>query len=123
MAAFDSPDGVNACTRRNRSNTPLQALTLLNDEAYVEMAQALASRVLREKQTSDAERLTRAFRLSLARAPKPGELNLLTRLLALQREQLTDAEAAKLAPQQFSTGLSARIRRLGNRRPRIDESR
>ncbi len=108
MAAFDSPDGVNACTRRNRSNTPLQALTLLNDEAYVEMAQALASRVLREKQTSDAERLTRAFRLSLARAPKPGELNLLTRLLALQREQLTDAEAAKLAPQQFSTGLSAR---------------
>src|SRR5262249_18881747 len=47
LTVFDGPDALAACTRRNRSNTPLQALTLLNDEAFVECAQALAGRALR----------------------------------------------------------------------------
>ncbi len=48
LTVFDAPDAGTTCTRRNRSNTPLQALTLLNDQAYVEFAQGLARRVLAE---------------------------------------------------------------------------
>ncbi|MBX9791801.1 MAG: PSD1 and planctomycete cytochrome C domain-containing protein [Pirellulales bacterium] len=48
LKLFDAPDANAACTRRNRSNTPVQALTLLNDEAFYECAQALAARVLKE---------------------------------------------------------------------------
>src|SRR5438876_679388 len=48
LNVFDAPDAFSACTRRLRSNTPLQALTLLNDRQFYELAQALAARVLRE---------------------------------------------------------------------------
>src|SRR5690606_19066574 len=48
LTTFDGPDAQTACTRRNRSNTPLQALLLANDEAFVEMARALAQRVIEE---------------------------------------------------------------------------
>jgi Protein of unknown function (DUF1553)/Protein of unknown function (DUF1549) len=108
MAAFDAPDGVNACTRRNRSNTPLQALTLLNDEAFVEMAQGLASRLLRETHASDSALLNRAFQLCLGREPNAVELRRLAEVLTLQRSQVSDAEAAKLAPERFAAGLNPR---------------
>jgi hypothetical protein len=77
----------NVCTvKRSRSNTPLQALTLLNDPVFVEAAQALARRVLDElPDADDAARLTRAFRLCVARAPRPAELAILRELLADQR--------------------------------------
>lgn len=81
LVAFDAPDGVNCCTRRNRSNTPLQALTLLNDEGFVEYACALADRVLRETQPDQASRLTRAFRLCLGREPRTHERERLSRLM------------------------------------------
>jgi hypothetical protein len=88
LAAFDAPDGATTCTRRNRSNTPLQALTLLNDQAFVEMSKALAQRVLSEPATSDRDRLTRAFRLCLGRAPSDRELQRVDRLLTdLGRDQ------------------------------------
>jgi hypothetical protein len=82
LVAFDAPDGVNCCTRRNRSNTPLQALTLLNDAGFVEYAKALAGRVLSEKHETDQARLNRAFRLCLGREPKPTEMGRLVTLLA-----------------------------------------
>jgi hypothetical protein len=88
LIVFDAPDATATCTRRNRSNTPLQALTLLNDQAFFECAQALAARVLRECKSSDEARLTHAFRLALARAPKERERQILTRLLTQQRESL-----------------------------------
>jgi hypothetical protein len=75
-----------ACTvRRSRSNTPLQALTLLNDPVYVEAARALAARVVREGPDSAvSSRLAYAFQLSLARPPSAVELAALTRLHAQQ---------------------------------------
>ncbi|MFL5342436.1 MAG: DUF1549 and DUF1553 domain-containing protein, partial [Gemmataceae bacterium] len=82
LMAFDAPDGVTACTRRNRSNTPLQALTLLNDEAFVELAHCLATRVLRENLRTDSDRLRRAFRLCLGRPPRAKEMDRLMKLLA-----------------------------------------
>ena len=73
FAVFDAPDGLASCTRRNRSNTPLQALTLLNDPAFFEAAQALA-RVI------EKEGLATAFRRCTSRRPEPAELAVLAPL-------------------------------------------
>ncbi len=93
LTVFDGPDALAACTRRNRSNTPLQALTLLNDQAFLECAQALAGRVLREA-PSDEERLQLAFRLAVARRPNEREQAILGRVLRQQKASLA------LAPQE-----------------------
>lgn len=82
LAVFDAPDAFSACTRRLRSNTPLQALTLLNDRQFYELAQGLAARILSEGPKADSDRLEFAFRLCLARAPTPGEKHTLLPLLA-----------------------------------------
>jgi cytochrome c5 len=96
MTVFDFPDANVTCTRRNRSNTPLQSLTLANDQQYVEIAQGLAVRVLQAPQTDDAARLRYAFRLCLAREPKPAERQRLQKLMGQQRTEfaanLKDAE-------------------------------
>lgn len=87
LAVFDAPDAFRTCTRRVRSNTPLQALTLLNDEAFFEFARALADRVLKESPADDRARLDYAFRLCLARSPSEKERDRLGRLLAEGREE------------------------------------
>jgi hypothetical protein len=92
LMAFDAPDATRACTRRERSNTPLQALTLLNDEAFFECAEALAGRVLREGPADDAGRLAYGFRLCLARAPGDPESKRLADLLAQVRDDPNAAE-------------------------------
>jgi hypothetical protein len=80
-----------ACTvKRSRSNTPLQALTLLNDPVYVEAATALARRVVRERTGVD-ERLRHAFRLCLARAPRDSELSVLRQLYESSRGDTPEA--------------------------------
>ena len=84
LMVFDAPDATRTCTRRPRSNTPLQALTLLNDPAFIEFAQALADRAGREA-PADADRLRRIFRLCLGRAPSPTEADRLAALLAQGR--------------------------------------
>ena len=71
------PNGDVSCVRRSRSNTPLQALTTLNEPLVVEAARALARRVLAEGGTSDAERLTYAFRLCVSRPPTEAEREIL----------------------------------------------
>lgn len=86
LMVFDSADGFSACTRRPRSNTPLQALTLLNEQAFVEFAQALAARVLQVQGASDRERMEQAFRFCLARKPAPPERQ---RLLDLLNREIT----------------------------------
>ena len=82
LVVFDAPDALVACTRRTRSNTPLQALTLLNDQAYVEHAQALARRIAEAPMASDSERLDFAFRVCLSRPPEGNEKAILSDLLA-----------------------------------------
>ena len=85
LMVFDSPDALTTATRRNRSNTPLQALTLLNDGGFHEFAQGLAKRVLSERpDASNAERIEHAFQLCLTRRPQPVEKDRLERLLATQ---------------------------------------
>jgi len=83
LATFDAPDSNTACTRRERSNTPLQALTLLNDPAFVEGAQALGRRLVAEGGPSPEGRVGLAFRLCLSREPTSTEAE---RLTAFQRE-------------------------------------
>ena len=84
-----------ACTiRRSRSNTPLQALTLLNDPVYVEAAAALAKRVQAERpDADDAARLRHAFQLCLTREPSARELGALRQLLQEQRAAHNDTIA------------------------------
>jgi mono/diheme cytochrome c family protein len=92
LTVFDAPEALAACTRRNRSNTPLQALTLLNDQGFFEFARALGSRILRESKGEDAERINYAFRLCLGRPPNTRERQTLERLLArLDDKELLDA--------------------------------
>jgi mono/diheme cytochrome c family protein len=83
LTTFDAPGGSQTCTRRFRSNTPLQALTLLNDPAFVEIAEGLARRVVHDRPApaTDRDRLTHAFRLCLGRIPADRELAALEKLL------------------------------------------
>jgi hypothetical protein len=100
LTVFDAPDSTTTCTRRNRSNTPLQALTLLNDQAFLEFAQGLAGRILGEGSSSNGERIRHVFRLCLARLPNALEEKLLSRLLARQLVEFQAApeEARRLMP-------------------------
>jgi mono/diheme cytochrome c family protein len=98
LLVFDAPESNTTCTRRNRSNTPLQALTLLNDQAFYEFAQALARRVLAEAQPDEQSRLRLAFRLCMARPPSPLEEARLLQLLTSQDALLSaDGDAHSFA--------------------------
>ncbi len=77
MTAFDAPDRASCIVKRPRTNTPLQALTLLNDPVYVEAALAFGKRILNEGGKTTDERITFAFRLCLARTPTARERELL----------------------------------------------
>lgn len=86
LMAFDAPTGNFTCTRRLRSNTPLQALTLANAESFVECSRAFAQRVLDEAPADDAARIRHAFELCLSRAPSAAESAVLVSLLEQERE-------------------------------------
>ena len=96
MVNFDAPNREQFCTRRERSNTPLQALQLMNDVQHVEAARAFAQRMLTEGGASPAERIHFAYRVVLSRTPDEAEVTVVNDELAahLARYQ-QDAEAAK----------------------------
>jgi hypothetical protein len=88
---FDAPDRGSCTVQRGRSNTPLQALTLLNDPAYAEMSLALADRILSESPSSDdSSRIEYAMQLAIARKPSTHEAEILMELLRSERQVLAD---------------------------------
>ena len=103
-ATFDAPNPGEICTHRDRSNTPLQALTLLNDPVFFEAAEVLAARLLREHNGSDAERIDTAFRLCLSRPPQPRERERLIVYLRDEKSRLREQpNAAKRLLQHEDT--------------------
>jgi hypothetical protein len=97
LTTFDAPDATVTCTRRVRSNTPLQALTLANDRGLFEAAQALAARTMAEA-SGDEARIDLAMRLCLARRPTSAERSRLVALVNQQRQAFAgDAKDAALA--------------------------
>jgi hypothetical protein len=88
LESFDAPRGDVACVRRVRSNTPLQALTTLNESLYLEAARKLAGRTLEEIETGDdGKRIAYVFRCCLARDPRPEELAVLQDFLDRQKQR------------------------------------
>ena len=98
LMVFDAPTRDTCTARRPRTNTPLQALALMNDEQYIEAARKLAERILREGGTTAETRLTYGFRLVTARQPEAAEISVLSRVLerSLQRFQTDRTAADKL---------------------------
>lgn len=101
---FDAPTSEEACVRRARSNTPLQALTLLNDRVFMDVAQHLARRVLKDDSISDAERVRRLYLLCLSRYPDDFEEERVLEFIKEQRRRFATS------PESVSeiSGLDAR---------------
>lgn len=96
MATFDAPSREVCSLRRIRTNTPLQALVTLNDPVYVEIARAMARRIVNEGGQSEAERIEFALRLVLIRPPGAGEIERVTELYRAELEQFQkNPESAK----------------------------
>ena len=100
---LDAPDAQSACTRRVRSTTPLQALTLLNDTAYVELAQALAARIGEEGSTEKEQGIEEMFRLCLGRTPQPSEAAIVSELLEKEQNAWPAVARAMLNLDEFIT--------------------
>jgi len=103
MSAFDAPDRETCVMRRARTNTPLQALVLLNDPTYVEAARAFAERVTQHP-GDDVRRLTYAFRCAVARPPRAAERQVVEELLTAARKRFSGSPDA--ARQLLSVGKS-----------------
>src|SRR5438477_12147851 len=98
LLAFDAPTREECTVERPRSNTPQQALVLLNDPTYVEAARVFAERILKQGGSSDPERIRWAVKRTLAREPADQELAILESLLKEGREEYPKApeDAKKL---------------------------
>jgi mono/diheme cytochrome c family protein len=99
MTTFDAPSRELCTVRRINTNTPLQALVTLNDPAFVEAAQALARRMIKEGGSKLDDRLTKGLELALIRPAQPGEVAVLAKLYETRRAHYAkySEEAIKLA--------------------------
>ncbi|MEP7271639.1 MAG: DUF1553 domain-containing protein, partial [Acidobacteriota bacterium] len=96
MVAFDATSRETCTVRRVRTNTPLQALTALNDEAFFELARALARRMVTEGGSDLKARLDYGFRLCTSRSAKPAEIEKLSRLFTAQHQRyLSEPDEAR----------------------------
>ena len=110
MATFDAPDREKCTARRALTNTPLQALVLMNDPTFVEAARALGQRTLLEGGKDDDSRLAHAFRLATGRRPTGKEARVLRELLARRRAEFERSPQA--AMKLLAVGESPRDKRL-----------
>ncbi|MBX2822187.1 MAG: PSD1 and planctomycete cytochrome C domain-containing protein [Rhodothermaceae bacterium] len=102
MLAFDAPTRQESEAKRSESNTPSQALVLLNDPTYVEAARVFAQRIMDEGGESVESRMQWAYREALSRDARPEELQLLTQLYSANKTEFAEDES--LALQFVSTG-------------------
>jgi hypothetical protein len=117
MLLFDSPTREVCAVKRSRTNTPLQALSLLNEVTYVEAARVLAERMLREGGNSHADRIRWAFQQVTCRTPAANEVRILEKGLSSRLERykeasqdavlLTTQGASKPAPTNETSELAA----------------
>ena len=114
MLTFDGPTRETCVVSRPRTNTPMQALVMLNDETYVEAARALAALTLANGGKSTTDRLTFAFRRATSRAPEKSELAILQGLYDRQRKRF--AANARGAKELVSVGVS----RFGRERDPVE---
>ena len=119
---FDAPTGESCIARRDVSNTPLQALTLLNDVFFMEASQAMG-RLLATQPGSDQERIRIAFRRCLTRPPAPAELDVLTRFLQTQRSRFTSGQLDPAPVAGPGGRYTCRTRCLDHARPRPPQHR
>ena len=110
LATFDAPDREKCTGRRALTNTPLQALVLLNDPTYVEAARALAQRTLLDGGADEKSRVAYAFRLATGRKPSGKETGVLRKLLETELETFTKNPQA--ATKLLGVGESTRDKRL-----------
>jgi mono/diheme cytochrome c family protein len=110
LSTFDAPDREKCTARRAQTNTPLQALVLLNDPTFVEASRALAQRALVEGGVDAKSRLTYAFRLATARRPSGKEINVLRSLLEGRLKVFKQDRQAAL--KLLSVGESPRNKKL-----------
>ncbi len=100
LQTFDTPNADISCVRRAKSNTPLQALTTLNETLFLEAARALAVKAVKEGGATDADKATFAFRRVLSRKPTAAEMS---ELLALKNRQLERFAGGELNPWNLAT--------------------
>ena len=121
FATFDAPSGEGCVARRNRSNTPLQALTLLNDEMFVELAQLLSREAVKLPGGAQVEFFFRKF---LTRSPTPTERVLMQKFLQVQRERLEQGEldASQIMDQKNASNELAALGLLARAIMNLDEA-
>ena len=97
LMTFDRPEAILSCARRERSNTPLQALTLLNSSIFFQSSKELAKVLLRKKELDDAQRVSELFRRVVSRPPSETEhqrvLQLLEKVAKIYADETNDAKA------------------------------
>lgn len=111
MSNFDAPNRESSCSRRERSNTPLQALQLMNDVQHFEAARKLAERMLVEGGKTPAERIRFGYRVVLSREPDAVEADIVGKTLALyleryQKEPAAAAKAIRVGESPLRPGLA-----------------
>ena len=109
LSVFDAPNGDAACARRVRSNTPLAALTGLNEPIFVEAAGGFAMRVLNEPIPTDEQRIDRAFQVALSRSATQSEKSELLKYLELQRKRIAEGW---INPREILTGDPGKLKAL-----------
>jgi hypothetical protein len=130
MLLFDAPNRETCTIKRSRTNTPLQALSLLNEVTFVEAARQLGARMIREGGASDRERIQYGFQLAVGRLPQDRELDVLVQGLAedlkrFQREPESAKQLLKLGespvPTDLDSGLHAAYTLTANVLMNLDE--